>query len=55
MSKKADVYSYLAEDRFEGSLLGRVWLPGVLTGSTAGPSPMLVSEDAIYDPASLAP
>lgn len=55
MNRKVNIYSYLPEDRFDGTLLGRAWLPADITGTSAGPSPVLVTREAVYDLSLLAP
>ena len=50
-----DLTKYLPNDGFAGSLLGRAWLPAAMTNSIAGPSPVLVKEQAVYDLSSIAP
>lgn len=47
--------SFLPADKFAGTLIGRAWLPEKLTGSIAGPSPVLVTEAGVYDLTPLAP
>lgn len=49
-----DPYRFLPTDRFQGTLIGRAWLPASLTGSIAGPSPILITERGIYDLSSIA-
>lgn len=39
----------LPVDGFAGLLVGRAWLPAALTGSVAGPSPVWLREDGVYD------
>jgi fumarylacetoacetate (FAA) hydrolase family protein len=48
-------YSFLPKDGFTGTLIGRVWVPARLTNSIAGPSPVLLTETAVFDLSSLAP
>ena len=47
--------SYLPKDEFTGTLIGRAWVPASLTGTVAGPSPILLNEDGVLDLSSLAP
>ena len=47
--------AYLPEDGFKGTLIGRAWVPAKLTGTIAGPSPVLLSEDGVYDLSRIAP
>ena len=49
-----DVKQFLPSDGFAGSLIGRVWVPASLTGSIAGPSPVLLTEEGVYDISSIA-
>ncbi len=44
-----DARSVLPEDGLEGLLVGRAWLPADLTGSVAGPSPVWVRAEGVYD------
>jgi fumarylacetoacetate (FAA) hydrolase family protein len=50
-----DPRSYLPEDGFAGTLIGRVWIPEHLTGTAAGPSPVLVMEAGVFDLSPIAP
>ena len=45
---------YLPKDGFAGTLVGRAWLPASVTGSIAGPSPVWIREDGVYDLSSVA-
>ena len=45
----AAVWSFLPEDGLAGTLIGRVWLPERLTGSVAGPAPVLLTEAGVFD------
>ena len=47
--------TFLPADKFKGTLIGRVWLPAALTGSIAGPSPVLLSKTGVFDLSSIAP
>ena len=49
-----DARSVLPEDGFEGLLIGRAWLPADHTGSVAGPSPVWVRAEGVYDLSSIA-
>lgn len=55
MIAKLNVEQFLPADSFAGSLLGRAWLPASLTGSVAGPSPVLLKSQGVYDLSSIAP
>lgn len=46
---------YLPEDGLRGTLVGRAWVPASLTGSVAGPSPVLISEHGVLDASTVAP
>ncbi len=48
-------HQFLPEDGFRGTLLGRAWLPATLTGSVAGPSPVLLTEQGVLDLSQIAP
>jgi len=47
--------NYLPQDGFAGTLVGRAWVPGALSRNVAGPSPVLVDEDGVFDLSSIAP
>ena len=49
------IEKFLPTDRFAGTLVGRAWLPASATGSVAGPSPVWLREDGIYDLSGIAP
>lgn len=49
------VESFLPADKFNGTLLGRVWVPAEQTGSHAGPSPILVTAEGVFDLSAIAP
>jgi fumarylacetoacetate (FAA) hydrolase family protein len=49
------VRSYLPEDEFTGTLLGRAWVPQQQSGTGAGPSPVLITAAGVYDMSSIAP
>ena len=49
------VRSYLPEDEFTGTLIGRAWVPKQLTGSVAGPSPVLLTAKGVFDLSKIAP
>lgn len=44
-----DTHSYLPKDGFAGTLIGRVWVPDRITGTVAGPSPVLVTDEDVFD------
>jgi fumarylacetoacetate (FAA) hydrolase family protein len=46
---------YLPSDRFAGLLLGRAWVPASLSGGVAGPSPVRIHEEGVFDLSPLAP
>ena len=46
---------YLPSDGLGGTLVGRAWVPAALTGSVAGPSPVLISEHGVLDACCVAP
>ncbi|MFL7837381.1 MAG: fumarylacetoacetate hydrolase family protein [Candidatus Promineifilaceae bacterium] len=52
---EADTRSYLPADGFAGTLIGRVWIPAQITGTVAGPSPVLISANGVFDLSPLAP
>lgn len=47
--------SYLPEDGTNGTLIGRVQLPASVTGTVAGPSPVMLSGDSVYTLEHIAP
>ncbi|MFL7870565.1 MAG: fumarylacetoacetate hydrolase, partial [Anaerolineales bacterium] len=49
MTHKIDTLTYLPSDGFAGTLVGRAWIPATLTGTVAGPSPVLLTSDGVYD------
>ena len=49
MTNEENVRQFLPDDGFAGTLIGRVWTPAALTGSVAGPSPVLLTEEGVYD------
>ncbi len=50
-----NLHSVLPEDGLTGTLVGRVWLPASQTGSVAGPSPVWLNPDGVFDLSALAP
>jgi fumarylacetoacetate (FAA) hydrolase family protein len=44
-----DPTNSLPSDGLQGTLLARAWLPAELTGSVAGPSPVWLREDGVFD------
>lgn len=50
-----DPKRYLPADGLTGTLLGRAWLPAGLTGTVAGPSPVWLTDEGVYDISPLAP
>ncbi|MFN2237589.1 MAG: fumarylacetoacetate hydrolase family protein [Anaerolineales bacterium] len=55
MTHKIDTLTYLPSDGFAGTLVGRAWIPATLTGTVAGPSPVLLTSDGVYDLSKIAP
>ena len=55
MQPEMDYRDYLPVDGFAGTLIGRVWVPGALTGTVAGPSPVILTDDGVFDLSSIAP
>ncbi|MBE2262627.1 MAG: fumarylacetoacetate hydrolase family protein [Burkholderiaceae bacterium] len=45
----------LPDDGCAGTLIGRAWLPEALTGGPAGPAPVWVHSDGVFDLSPLAP
>jgi fumarylacetoacetate (FAA) hydrolase family protein len=45
----ADPNAYLPADGLAGTLLGRAWLPAQPAGGVAGPSPVLLRQDGVFD------
>ena len=50
-----ELQAFLPEDGFAGTLVGRAWLPAAATGSCAGPSPVWVHADGVFDLSPIAP
>lgn len=50
-----DYQQYLPKDGFTGTLIGRAWVPANLTGSVAGPSPVLLTTNGVFDLSRIAP
>ena len=42
-------HEHLPEDGFAGLLVGRAWLPAPLSGPVAGPSPVWIRSDGVFD------
>ncbi len=55
MNSQTQHRQFLPQENFTGSLIGRVWVPAILTGSIAGPSPVLLTEDGVFDLSRIAP
>lgn len=55
MNEERDVYGHLPADRFAGTLVGRAWLPAAMASGVAGPSPVLVAENGVFDLSPFAP
>lgn len=55
MPSEVDYHTYLPQDGFSGTLIGRVWVPSALSGKAAGPSPVLVTEVGVFDLSRIAP
>ena len=45
----------LPDDRFNGTLLCRAWVPAQMGGGIAGPSPALIRSDGVFDLSPIAP
>ena len=50
-----DYLSELPSDGFAGTLIARVWTTAEQSGSLAGPSPALVTEEGVFDLSRVAP
>lgn len=50
-----DYRSYLPQDGFSGTLIGRVWVPSAVSGKVAGPSPVLLTGEGVFDLSRIAP
>jgi len=46
---------FLPADGLAGSLIGRAWLPASFTGSIAGPSPVVLKPQGVFDLSNIAP
>ncbi len=55
MRNQKDTRQFLPRDGFAGTLIARVWTPAGLTGSISGPSPVLLTDEGVYDLSSIAP
>jgi fumarylacetoacetate (FAA) hydrolase family protein len=55
MTNDKNTRQYLPTDGFAGTLIARVWTPAALTGTIAGPSPVLLTTDGVYDLATIGP
>jgi fumarylacetoacetate (FAA) hydrolase family protein len=55
MNAEVGVREFLPVDGFAGTLVGRAWVPAALTGTVAGPSPVLVAEEGVFDLSTIAP
>jgi fumarylacetoacetate (FAA) hydrolase family protein len=55
MTSDVDYQEHLPMDGFRGTLIGRAWIPGVLTGTVGGPSPVLIMRDGVFDLSKFAP
>ena len=45
----------LPDDAFAGTLIGRAWLPEAIAGGPAGPAPVWVHAEGVFDLSPLAP
>jgi fumarylacetoacetate (FAA) hydrolase family protein len=50
-----DPTRYLPADGLAGTVLGRAWVPAGLTGPVAGPSPVWLTDEGVYELTALAP
>jgi len=50
-----NVDAYLPTDGLSGTLLGRAWLPAETTGGVAGPAPVWLHEDGVFDLSGIVP
>ncbi len=50
-----NVQRFLPEDGFDGTLIGRAWIPTAVSGKAAGPSPVLLTAAGIIDLSPQAP
>ncbi len=55
MNNQTNYQQYLPKNGFTGTLIGRAWVPANLTGSVAGPSPVLLTADGVFDLSVIAP
>ncbi len=49
MQNEVEYRDYLPIDGFAGTLIGRAWVPGVLNGTVAGPSPVILTDEGVFD------
>lgn len=50
-----DTRAFLPQDGLAGTLLGRAWLPASTTGTVAGPAPVWLREDGVFDLSGIRP
>ena len=55
MTTELNMEQFLPDDGLAGSLIGRIWLPASFTGSVAGPSPVLLNPQGVFDLSPIAP
>lgn len=55
MQSEVNYRNYLPVDGFAGTLIGRAWVPGALTGTVAGPSPVILTDEGVFDLSGIAP
>ena len=55
MMNEVDPQIFLPHDGFVGTLIGRAWVPSPQSAKIAGPSPVLISEEGVFDLSRIAP
>ena len=55
MNRNQNLREFLPQDGFAGTLIGRAWIPTAVSGKTAGPSPVWLTESGVLELSSIAP
>lgn len=54
-AKLEEAARFLPSDGLQGTLLARAWLPDAMTGTVAGPAPVWLHEDGVFDLSAIRP